>query len=441
VQAAPVVHQHRLDNGLEVIVIESRLTPLASIGLAVRHGVRDEGPAETGLAHLFEHMLLRPNQVLTTDAELTARKLDLGVGIFGGTDEEVVRVGVTVPKGNVREALQFVRDMVVSPRFDATALATEKRVMENEDSHRGWTDARMVAIDRLLWWKYPTRKWDIGEGQNLPSLTVADLQRTQRRYYVPDNAALVVVGDVEAAQLFRDAEETFSVWRASRHGDAQVGPPGPAVVHPPLQGNQVVVAPLDWPAVAGSMFWHGPSSPGGDAALAHAAQLLAAAFRLGYGARQQLAQRCGQFDFDWSPSSNVGVLQLKWQSVPESADSCVLGVLEELPRVARSLTDDDLKEARKLVTGDMLREREKPEVLLRDVARAWAAGDVAECFDLEARLAAVTRADVARLVDRFISDQPYVLSVWLPKALIDKGMDVAHFKSLTAIRRVNRERH
>ena len=165
---------------------------------------------------------------------------------------------------------------------------------------------------------------------------------------------------------------------------------------------------------------------------------MSAAFKVASPVRARLQQRCGSFDLDWVPSSNVGVLQLRWQSEVERADDCVLGVLEELPRMASAFTDDDLKTAFQQTEGSILRAREEPEVLASDLAQAWAAGDVSQCLDVIARLAAVDRKDITRLVDRFIVGRPFVLGVSLPPTRIAAGMNEAHFQSLVARKRATR---
>ena len=176
-----------------------------------------EGPEDSGLAHLFEHMLFRPNQILTTEERLTARKLELGIGIFGGTHEEVVRFGVTTHATNLEAALGFLRDMLLSPHFDEKVLAAEKVVIGNEERQRSGPAALFSnRMAPLLWRKHPTRKSTLGVAESLPSLTVADLRRTWERYYVPSNAAVVVVGDVQVGAVIGAAERLFGEWKPGR---------------------------------------------------------------------------------------------------------------------------------------------------------------------------------------------------------------------------------
>jgi zinc protease len=431
-RSAPVAQQHRLTNGLDVIVVERRLTPLASIEIAIRHGVQMEPPADSGLAHLLEHMLFRPNRLFPTEERLTARKLDLGIGIFGETEEEVVRFGVTTSAGNVPGATEFLRDMMMSPRLDPMDLDGERLVIGNEIRQRsGAASLRMEKVEQLLFWKHPTRKSDLGQMKNLASFTVADLRRTWERHYTPDNAALIVVGAVEASRVFETAERAFAGWKPA---GAASRPPA-AVVHPPLPRNQVVVDPVEWPTVTGTFFWQGPSTHGPDAGLARAARILSAVFKRPSPARQHLAERCNAFDLLWLPSSNVGVIQLRWESQPDRTDACLLGVLEELAGVADSYTDDDLKAAFQQTEGEILRSREDPEALAAELAQAWATGDLGDHLDSRAGFQAVGRKDIRRLVERFISGRSFVLNVGLSQARIAGGLDLRHFRSLIGQRR------
>ena len=429
-QAAPTAHRRTLASGLEIIVVEHRLAPVVSLAIAIRHGVMAEGPKQSGRAHLFEHMLFRPNQALPTEALLTARRRELGLTLPGGTHEEVIYVGATGPAASLDGALEFVRDMVVRPRFEAAALAPEKRLIAIEEGHRSGDErgGRTARADRLLWWKYLSRKTNHLVPERLPALTVADLIDLQQRYLAPDNAALVVVGDVDAARVLERGEGMFGGWTRGR---ARPGAP-PVPRHPPLRRRQVLVEPVATPMVAGAFVWHGPSAPGQESSLSGAAQLLAAAFDIGAGKLDAVRKRCRGFELVFTPSPNVGTLVANWLAEPGSTDACVRAIFDELPAAARSVTDDDLRAARLVAEGDIVRAREQPEVLVRDLARAWAAGDVSACLQAVPRLGSVTRGDVDRLVDRFLVGQPFLLSVHLPPEQIAGGMNVRHFEALLA---------
>jgi zinc protease len=433
-QAAPVARRQVLANGLEIIVVESRMTPLVSLAVAVRPGRMAEGPKDSGLTHLLEHTLFRPNQALPSGAPLAARKRDLGVALIGGTEESVMYVGFTTPATQLDGALQLLRDMVVSPRFDETALAAEKRLIALEGGHRSGDDhaQRADRLDRILWWKYPGRKTELLERENLPSLTVADLQRSKDRYLVPDNAALVVVGYVDAAAVLDRAGQLFGSWKRSGAKGPDVN--AEALRHPPLPRSQVVVEPVQSPFVAGAFVWHGPSTTGPEATLADAAQLLSAAFQIESSGRDRLREACDSLNLSYAPSANVGEFTVHWTSVPERADGCILAILQELPATARALTDDDLKAALPIAEGEILRAREQAEDLARDLARTWASGDLSRSLDLLAKLGAVERGDIARLVDRFVEGRPFLLSVHLPQSQIDRGLDLRHFEALVSRR-------
>jgi predicted Zn-dependent peptidase len=428
-QSAPVARRQTLPNGLEIIVVESRLTPLVSLAVAMRRGSMMEGPKESGLQHLLEHMLYRPNQALPTPALLTARRRELGITFPGATYEEVMSVAITNPAPNLAGALTFLHDMVVSPRFDEATLAIEEKLMALEEGHRSGDDRgqRAGRLDKLLWWKHLSRKTHQLESESLPALTVADLQRSKDQYLVPNNAALVVVGDVDAARVLERATTAFGDWkRGPTTTPAQTHLPR----HPPLRRTQVVVEPVESPVVAGALTWQGPSTLGPESTLSHAAGLLGAAVTVKSAALEKIGQSCMALDLFYTPSPNVGTFMASWMSAPERADACILAIVAQLPGFLRGLTNDDLEAAREVVEGQLLRGREDPELLMRDLAKAWASGDLSESLDIVPKLAAVDRDDVGRVVNRFIDGHPFVLSVHLSPAQIARGSDLRHFEEL-----------
>src|SRR5688572_15604435 len=226
-----------LPNGLEVIVLPDPSVPLVTVELAVRNGSFTESPEFHGLSHLYEHMFFKPNlaRVLrdcdasrTSDGRcmmattLRGKIGDLAylndadkVSIFNGTTrEEIVNYYYTTTKDYLPTAIRVINDSVRFPTFSEQDFENEKKVVIGEiDRHEanpfGYLD---LAMKQKLFFKYPTRKDPAGTRQSVSTATLEKMRTIQSRYYVPNNAALIVTGDAKPEEVFRIAEQVMGAW-------------------------------------------------------------------------------------------------------------------------------------------------------------------------------------------------------------------------------------
>jgi zinc protease len=217
-----------LANGMEVFLVENHSVPLARIQITFRTGAMSQAPGTAGLFHLYEHMLFKGNAAHPTQSDLQASMKDLGVSDWnGGTSGENVTYYFTVPTDRVERGIQFWADAARSPLLDPGELSTEKDVVVNEIlgylSDPGNIFAS--AIDKALFWKYPWRKDESGSEALIRSATVQALRGIRDTWYVPNNAALFVGGDIDPAAVRAAVQKSFGDWPRAR--DPWVPPPPP----------------------------------------------------------------------------------------------------------------------------------------------------------------------------------------------------------------------
>src|SRR5437867_7779477 len=223
-----------LANGLEIIVLEDHSVPIVTIELAVRNGSFTEPPELNGLSHLYEHMFFKANRAIANQEEYLQQIGRLGNAYNGETREEVVEYYFTTTSPNLRAAMNFMRDAVRYPLFDEKEFERERQVvigeMDRDESDPNFYLNREMS--ERLFYKYPSRKQALGNRQTVSTATTAMMRLIQSRYYVPNNSALVVTGDVQAEDIHRMAQEFFGDW-PRREKDPFVE--FPMVDHPPLQ--------------------------------------------------------------------------------------------------------------------------------------------------------------------------------------------------------------
>lgn len=220
-----------LDNGLELFVMENHTVPLARIQITFRTGAISQSPQTAGLFHLYEHMMFKGNAAHPTQTDLQAAMKDLGVANWnGGTSEENVSYYFTVPSDRTNQGIQFWADAVRTPLLDPGELETEKNVVVNEilgylsDPDNIYAS----AVDKSLFSQYPWRKDVSGSEALVRAATVPVLQNIRDTWYVPNNAALFVGGDVDPAAVRAAVQKFFGDWKKARDPWSPPPPPHPA---------------------------------------------------------------------------------------------------------------------------------------------------------------------------------------------------------------------
>src|SRR5690349_21452537 len=122
----------RLNNGLEVVVIENRRVPLVTIEMAVKNGAYTEGPEYSGLSHLFEHMFFKANKDYPDQATFIKRTEELGMIWNGTTGTERVNYFFTSDKDSLEAGLKFMNAAMRFPIYRMEDMAKERPVVDGE---------------------------------------------------------------------------------------------------------------------------------------------------------------------------------------------------------------------------------------------------------------------------------------------------------------------
>ena len=205
-----MVRESTLDNGLTVLVQEVHTAPLASVWCWYRVGSRDEGPGVTGVSHWVEHMNFKGTANIPRD------QVKGIIERFGGTWNGYTWLDqTTYLETATTEALDrmlFIEaERMSSCLYDPADCESERTVIiselqggDNDPEQRLDTEITATAL-KAHSYRHPT----IGWLPDLRTMTRDDLYGHYRRYYVPNNATLVVVGDVDAADVVRRAGKAF----------------------------------------------------------------------------------------------------------------------------------------------------------------------------------------------------------------------------------------
>ncbi|MER9631720.1 pitrilysin family protein [Mesorhizobium sp. M0296] len=206
-----VVTDFLLDNGMEVVVVPDHRAPIVTHMVWYKIGSADEPPGKSGIAHFFEHLMFKAT------SNHAAGELDRAVAAIGGSDNAFTSYDYTafhetvVPQA-LGEMMGFEADRMRNLILNDDVIKTERDVILEERRSRIDSNPQAVLdeeIDATLWQNQPYRIPVIGWMQEMEKLNRTDAMAFYNKYYTPNNAVLVVAGDVEPETVKALAEKTY----------------------------------------------------------------------------------------------------------------------------------------------------------------------------------------------------------------------------------------
>jgi zinc protease len=400
-----------LANGLEVIVLEDHSIPLVTIELAVRNGSFTEPPELNGLSHLYEHMFFKGNRAIADEEEYLRTISQLGIAYNGTTREEVVEYYFTTTSPNLRTAMNFMRDAVRYPLFDKEEFERERQVVIGEIDRNESNPFYYLSLEMTnrLFYKYPSRKNPLGNRQTVSTATTDMMRLIQSRYYVPNNSALVVTGDVNADEIFKMAQEFYADW-PQRQKDPFVE--FPIVDHPPLPKSEGAIVKQPVQNVIINIGWQGPSI-GKDNEATYAADVFSFILTQPNSRFQRALVDTGLVNgvtIGYLTQRNVGPIQILAQTTPEKAHAAIKAIYNELAHFNDKdyFTEDQLESAKALLEADDLYSREKLSEYAHTLSFWWSSTGLEYFRGYLRRLRATSRMDISRYITTYIQGKPHV---------------------------------
>ena len=208
----PLAIQSRtLPNGLRLLLVEDHSTPILNLQVWYHVGSKDERPGRTGFAHLFEHLMFKGSAHVGADE--MSRIIEAAGGIDNAyTNDDVTVFWETVPSNYLERMLWLEADRMASLNVDQANFTSEREVVkeerrlrvENPPYGRIFEDLYAIAFT-----VHPYHHTTIGSMADLDKATLADVREFYSLFYRPDNATILVVGDVTPDQCFAWAEKYF----------------------------------------------------------------------------------------------------------------------------------------------------------------------------------------------------------------------------------------
>jgi zinc protease len=249
------VHQRTLDNGLRVLVHPVHTAPLVSVWCWYGVGSRDEVPGRTGVSHWVEHMNFKGTINIPRD-DMKGMVERLGGMWNGYTWIDQTTYLETAGRDALDQMLYLEAERMANGLYAPADIESERTVIISE-LQGGENDPEQLLdteVTATAFRSHPYRHPTIGWLEDLQRMRRDDLYQHYRQYYIPNNATLVIVGDVELDEVMRRVEQRFSAIPSG------IKPARAATHEPPQMGERRVVVERPGTTAYLKVAWHAPEA-------------------------------------------------------------------------------------------------------------------------------------------------------------------------------------
>ncbi len=407
-----------LPNGLRVLLVEDHRSPSVAINIGYRVGGKDDPPGRSGFAHLFEHLMFKGTANMAPE---TMDRLTEDVGGYNNafTAEDITNYYEVVPSNHLETLLWAEAERLAALRITQAHFVTEREVVIGEYDQRILAEPYGMLdelVNREAYTLHPYKRGVIGDPDNLNAATLEDVVNFHATYYRPDNAVLVVVGDLEPNQALGWIERYFG---AIPHAAGAI--PRVTLVEPPQTAERTFSyrAP-NVPLPAVDYAYHIPAANTPDAAALDLAETILGAGKssrlyrsLVYGkqlatsayARADLREHPGLFEFSAILSRGSGVADAR-----AALDAEIARLRGEL------VSSQELERAKTQIASSFVRGRQTYNGIALSLVRAAVERNDPGAVNTDlARYLAVSAPDVQRVAATYLHPDNRTVVEYLPQ--------------------------
>ena len=412
-QLERIIQRRVLTNGMEVIVVESHGVPLATLEIDVKNGSFTQPPEYAGLAHMYEHMFFKANQKFPLPDMFIDRASELGAVFNASTQEERVNYFMTLSADSIAGGMELLSSALRTPLFLREELERERQVVLGEyDRNESSPFFRLSKLmDRELYPGNFSRKNTIGDRDVIATVTPEKMRTIQRLYYVPNNSALIVTGDVNPERVFAMAEKSFSDWPAG--DDPFKLSPVPAI--PPIRENKAMIVEEPVGAVSILLQWQGPSVQQ-DPEATYSADVFSDALNSPASGFQKRLVDTGLWQsilVNYYTLNHVGPITISGQSSAANMRKAIAALEAEIRRFndAGYFSRNELEDAKAARTVNGAFGVEKASALSHTIGFWWSVANLDYFMGYTDNMAKRTPDDLRAYARKYIIDKPRIVGV------------------------------
>jgi zinc protease len=411
-----------LENGLDVVVIPDHRAPVVTQMVWYKVGAADEPPGVSGIAHFLEHLMFKGTDKIPTGqfSKIIARN--------GGDDNAFTNHDVTayfqrVSRDRLATVMEMEADRMANLRLTPEDVKTERDVILEERRSRVDNDPGSILQEQMMAALYRNHPYGIpiiGWEHEIKQLNRDDALAFYRRFYAPENAILIVAGDVDADEVLALAKDTFG--KIPRHGEAikrerPVEPQHDAAVkvtlEDPRAGRTTVQRYYIVPSYASA-------EPGDAEALDLLARIAAHGATGRIYKRLVMEQKSAASAGGWYTDSGRDSGRLGFYAIAgdahtaEEMEAAIEGVVQELRE--KGVAQDELDRARASQIAEFVYNSDSISRMARQYGWRLAAGmSIEDVEEWPERLKAVTVDDIRDVARKYLVEENSVTGILTPE--------------------------
>ncbi len=419
--AAVRAHEFKLANGLDVVVIPDHRAPVVTQMVWYKVGAADEPPGSSGIAHFLEHLMFKGTDTIPTGqfSKIVARN--------GGEDNAFTNHDVTayfqrVAKDRLPTVMAMEADRMANLRLSEEDVVIERNVILEERRSRVDNDPGSILQEQMMAALYANHPYGIpiiGWEHEIKALDRTDALTYYKRFYAPNNAILIVAGDVEPDEVKLLAENTYGKLKANSELNGRARPKEPEHYAP-------VKVTLEDPRAGRTTvqkYYLSPSYASAAPGEAEALDLLMRAAASGSVSRiykrlviegKRAANAGGWYSDSGLDSGRLGFYAIAAEGVSaEDLDAAIESVIEELRETGT--TEDELDRARASYLAEFVYTSDSQSRMARQYGWRLSTGmTIEDVEDWPERLKRVTVDDVRNVARKYLIDKNSVTGYLLP---------------------------
>jgi len=410
--------EYTMPNGLHVILQEDHSTPIVAVSVMYHVGSKNEDPQRTGFAHFFEHLLFEGSENIKR-GEYMKYIQAAGGQLNANTTQDRTFYYEVLPSNQLELGLWMESERMLHAKIDTVGVETQRKVVKEEKKqsfdNRPYGQLINVIYENA-YTKYPYRWSPIGKEQYIDQATLAEFMNFYKTFYVPNNAVLVISGDL-------NIEQTKALI-SKYYGDIPKGTkaiPRPTVVEPAQTAEKTVkfYDNVQLPAVV--LAYHIPKQGTDDY---YAMQLLTQVLSQGKSSRfekeivdkQQKAVEVASFSLGNEEPGLAIMLGIAGQGV--KSEDLEKSMIAEIDKVQKGgITEEEYKKLENQAETDFVEQNQKDLGVATNLATYYTFQGNANLINTELdHYKKVTRDDIKRVANKYLTKENRLVLYYLPKS-------------------------
>lgn len=408
--------EFELKNGLKVILHEDHTTPIVAVGVMYHVGSKNENPERTGFAHFFEHLMFEGSENIGR-GDISNYIESAGGRLNAFTSQDKTYYYEILPSNQLALALWIESERMMHAKIDKKGIETQREVVKEEKRQRYDNQpygSFMGEIFKRAYKVHPYRWIPIGSMEHLDAASEEDYKNFYKQFYVPNNAVLVIAGDIDIAQTKKLVTDYF--------GDIPRGKAilQPAEVEPPQtkEIRDTVYDPnIQLPAIA--MAYHIPPQGSPDY---YSLSMLSRVLSDGESSRlvkrlvndEQKALYAGSFPF---PLEHPGInIIFSIASLNTSVEELEKTIQEEIQKMQKELiSEEEYQKLKNQIETDFISKRSTMEGIALELANYKTFFSDANLINTEIeKFLSVTREDILKAAQKYFVPENRIILYYLP---------------------------